>query len=450
MLLIASNRGFRDFGFIGGVGMILCWASTFAFLPAVLTVLERLRPARYPPARAGRGRALALLERFFARPRAIVAIFALLTSASAGLFLWRLPDAMERNLDNLSNEVSGNAVLKRDNDRANAALGQSISGVVALLPSPQAAQEYCGQVRRRMEATPRLRDLIDGCETITSVVPAHQPEKLAVIADIRERLTDRVLSRLPTAQADRARALRAQLAAQHPVTAADAPPVLVDRFRERDGSIGRLSFVRAKPQAKLELGPNLRDFVAGVRNVPVEGQRYDAAGETVVIADLLADIEREGPRTTLYAFAGICLLVVVFFRSATNSALILTTLSVGVLIMAGVASAIDLKVNFFNFVVYPITFGIAVDYGANVLDRQRVRGTVLPSLVEVGPAVALCSWTTIVGYGSLIFSINRALRSFGWYAMLGELTTILTALILLPAVALAWPALRAQEVKYAP
>jgi predicted RND superfamily exporter protein len=96
-----------------------------------------------------------------------------------------------------------------------------------------------------------------------------------------------------------------------------------------------------------------------------------------------------------------------------------------------------LKINFFNFIVFPITFGIAVDYGANVVARVRERrGDVLLSLSEVGPAVALCSWTSIVGYGSLLFSLNRALRSFGWYAMAGEVTTISTALILLPALLL--------------
>lgn len=450
MLLIASNRGFRDFGFIGGIGMVLCWAATFALLPAVLVLFERVRRAR-PRIRAARdGRALALLERFFARPRRIIAVFSVLTAVSVALFAWRLPDAMERNLDNLGNEVRGDPVLKRDNDRGNAALGQSITGVIALLPSRQGAEEYCAAVRGRMEASPRLRELVEGCETLSSVVPDHQLEKLAVLSDIRERLTPRVLARLPAAQAARAREIRAQLAEQQPVTVADAPPSLVDRFRERDGSVGRIAFARARPQAKLELGPNLRDFVAGVRNVPVEGKLYDAAGETVVIADLLADIEREGPRTTLLAFAGICLLVVAFFRSASDSAQVLTALTVGVVLMAGVAAALDLKVNFFNFIVYPITFGIAVDYGANVLARQSARAAVLPSLVEVGPAVVLCSWTTIVGYGSLLFSINRALRSFGWYAMLGELTTLLTALMLLPAVALAWPALQRPEVKHAP
>jgi len=95
------------------------------------------------------------------------------------------------------------------------------------------------------------------------------------------------------------------------------------------------------------------------------------------------------------------------------------------------------EINFFNFIAYPITFGIAVDYGANIAARVRERSfAVLESLIEVGPAVVLCSWTTIIGYGSLLLSINRALRSFGWYAIIGEATTLLTALLLLPALLL--------------
>jgi len=61
---------------------------------------------------------------------------------------------------------------------------------------------------------------------------------------------------------------------------------------------------------------------------------------------------------------------------------------------------------------------------------------VLSSLMEVGPAVALCSWTSIIGYASLLLSVNRALRSFGLYAMVGELTSIICALVLLPALKL--------------
>jgi predicted RND superfamily exporter protein len=185
------------------------------------------------------------------------------------------------------------------------------------------------------------------------------------------------------------------------------------------------------------LGPNLEAFVQGVRNVPVRGRLVDATGENVIFADLLTDIEAEGPRTTLFSFLGVCVLVFIFFRNLRTSVEIVGSLFIGVVLMGGVAAAVGLKINFFNFIVFPITFGIAVDYGANVVARVRERrGDVLLSLSEVGPAVALCSWTSIVGYGSLLFSLNRALRSFGWYAMAGEVTTIITALILLPALLL--------------
>ena len=228
--------------------------------------------------------------------------------------------------------------------------------------------------------------------------------------------------------------MRDQLAAQSPITAEEAPPALLDRFRERDGTLGRIAAVTARPDARLEIAENLQAFVAAVRNVEIGGKIFDATGDKVIFADLLKDIEVEGPRTTFLSFAGVLLLVFIFFRNLRTSFEVVGSLTVGVILMCGAAAAIGLKINFFNFIVFPITFGIAVDYGANVAARVKERGgDVIRSLAEVGPAVALCSWTSIVGYGTLLYSLNRALRSFGWYAMVGEVTTIVTALVLLPA-----------------
>jgi len=217
----------------------------------------------------------------------------------------------------------------------------------------------------------------------------------------------------------------------------EAPATLLDRFRERDGNVGRLAVVTARPDAKLELGPNLQAFTDAVRGVPMGGKKVDATGESVIFADLLRNIEKEGPRTTLLSFAGVCGIVLFLLRDGGLGARVLGSLTAGVLLMGGVAAAAQLKVNFLNVIAYPITFGIAVDYGANIAVRVRERGgRVLESLVEVAPAVILCSWTTIIGYGSLLLSLNRAMRSFGWYAILGEATTLVTALVMLPAMLL--------------
>jgi predicted RND superfamily exporter protein len=108
---------------------------------------------------------------------------------------------------------------------------------------------------------------------------------------------------------------------------------------------------------------------------------------------------------------------------------------VGTLWMIGFAALFDLKMNFLNFVVIPITLGISVDYGANIFSRYRLEGpgSMAHVLRSTGPAVVLSSATTILGYASLITSTNMALQSFGIIADIGEFTTLATAEIVMCA-----------------
>lgn len=98
------------------------------------------------------------------------------------------------------------------------------------------------------------------------------------------------------------------------------------------------------------------------------------------------------------------------------------------------------KLNFCNFVALPITFGIAADYSINMLRRYQsdVRGSLDAALASTGGAVALCSATTIIGFGSLIMAKNQALFSFGVVAIAGELTCLSTAVLALPAALSLW------------
>ena len=97
--------------------------------------------------------------------------------------------------------------------------------------------------------------------------------------------------------------------------------------------------------------------------------------------------------------------------------------------------ALDLKLNFVNFAVLPITFGIGVDYAVNLYLRYREigRGGAPAALAGSGGAVALCSITTILGYAALLMADNRTIFSFGLTAVLGEITCLSAALVALPA-----------------
>ena len=112
----------------------------------------------------------------------------------------------------------------------------------------------------------------------------------------------------------------------------------------------------------------------------------------------------------------------------------LGSLLAGMTLLAGIVIAFDIRINFLNFMAFPVTFGIGVEYAINVLQRYRESPADMTMVVgKTGRAVALCSFTTIMGYGSLLVATNQALFSFGVLAVLGEIACLLAAVLLLPA-----------------
>ena len=167
------------------------------------------------------------------------------------------------------------------------------------------------------------------------------------------------------------------------------------------------------------------------------GKTWVAAASSTVFAGMMEVIEQDGPKVTLYALAGVSLLILLAF-GLRGAPLVLIAIAIGLLWLAGLLGVLQWKLNFLNFVALPITLGVGADYAANIWARIHAEGTddIGAILADTGSAVALCSTTTIIGYSSLLLAHNRALQSFGKLADLGELTCLLAALLALPAMTL--------------
>jgi len=148
----------------------------------------------------------------------------------------------------------------------------------------------------------------------------------------------------------------------------------------------------------------------------------------------LETLVQDAPRITLAAVIGVVALLLVVF-GLVGALPVLLSLAIGIFWSAGALGAIGLKINFMNFVALPITLGVGADYAANIWVRLRREGTarVREILTDTGSAVALCSIATCIGYSSLLLSHNRALRTFGVAADIGEIACLLAALLALPA-----------------
>lgn len=434
-LAATSFRGFADFAVIGAIGMVLCWLATYAMLPAL--VLRFVRHPKRPPGDPVIGRALARVLGF-QRPGLVCAIAGGLTLAAAIVtYRYIAADPFEYDIKNLRSEgadaIESRAWLRKSDET----FGRGISGQTYI------AADRLDQVPMIVEALHRVDDGLPEAKktmgtvrSILDLVPPQQPEKLAVLAEIRAMLTDEVLAELPEKDRAEIAALKPPADLQ-PITIESLPPELSSKLRERDGTVGLLIGVRPALSLDEWDGRALIRFSDAVRRLQLpDGETVTTSGSSVIFADIVKAIQSDGPVVTLVATLGLVIMVVLVVGRNISAVAVMTATLLGSLALVAVCALIDLKVNFLDFVALPITLGLGIDYAINVAHRHHSEDQRDPreTLRTSGSAVLLCSLTTIIGYGSLLVSENLAIRGFGVASLIGEVACLMTALIVVPAI----------------
>jgi predicted RND superfamily exporter protein len=441
-LMTTTFRGFRDFGLIGSMGMILCWISAYTFLPALTVLSERWRALAFTDrerkSKGWFGPASARVA--LGSPRAVVGVCALLTIGSLiAIFGLRSGDWLEYDFRNLQSERPASSRVRFVNETAREYVEETQAGgsLVILAPDVDAVRGIVDQVHAYGEAHPAT---VGTVRSIFDLLPADQDEKVLLLRDIRRLL----LEVRPHLSAERQQQVDENIPPEEidRVEIADLPADVARAFTEVDGTRGRLVFVEHFQDANTSDGRYQIAWSAAARAARgPAGQALPVAGIAPVFADLLSSLYGEGPKTIGIAFLLTVLLVVLAFRRMADRVLTITSLMLGVLWMIGIGAAIGTKLNFLNMVAFPITFGIGVEYAVNFVKRVREeearglarREAIRTSLEGAGGAVVLCSITTIIGYVSLFASTNLALNSFGTLMTISEITCLGTAVVALPA-----------------
>lgn len=433
-LAVTTFRGFSQFGYIGAAGMVLSWAVTVLLLPAVWTIIDRRTEVAARPRHGGFARAA---ERWAAwvlrRPRLVVAAGTGLTLTALACLPSYARDPFEYDFRKLGNQSQARKEIEALSGKLDPIFGRSLSPGVVLVDHPGDAI----QVKRRIETLDPKHAIVAKTTILDDLLPgdlATQNSKLEILAKIR-RLIDRNLGLLDDEQKDKLRSLRPpdDLGAIGPV---DLPMSLRRYFTELDGTIGRPVLYFPPTTVSVWDGKYLTKLAKTVEAVRLDdGRVIRSASSGVIFAEMVRAIVHDGPVVTAVALAGVLLLLACVMGRRSGAAWAVVTLLVGAVWMVGAAAAFDVRINFLNFIALPITFGIGVDYGVNLVERHRQEGVqgIRATIVTTGGAVALCSLTTIIGYGALLLADSHALRSFGAMAILGEVACLAAALTLLPA-----------------
>jgi hypothetical protein len=453
-LLVTDFRAFRDFGFIAASGMLLFWAvQTLVVLP--LLVLFEQRTGEEAEWRKRYGMAYGKLFAWIAprAPRGVLALGVAVALVGSVLTLrYAMSDPMEYDMGKVQNDRRATAEIHHAWAVANEVLGAGQGGMVILADTPAEARELQDDLLARWDAAPSDTKPFVAVRSLWSFVPKDQEEKIPTLLSLGSRLR-RAHERGFIDDADwRKFADLLPPESLAPFGIADLPLELAGTFAEKDGTQGTLVFVEGESTTNDDLHYLLRYADSFRETRLASGKVVRGSGNAVIFADMLKAVVRDIPKAVSLSLLLTLAAVLVAFRRGAQSFAVLFALLVG---SAGVGAFIYLgkiKLNFLNFAALPITFGIGVDYAVNVAQRYYAdeNKNVLEALRTSGGAVVLCSLTTMLGYFALLGSHNQAIRGMGMIAVVGEISCLLAAVVVLPALWLTlqtWRGKRAIQVR---
>jgi len=425
ILMLADFRGFSEFGFISGTGILLALMGMLYILPALLVIFdERLNlilisnesekepkgAHRYP----------------FARTIVTVGLIAsaVVVGFSGNLSFQYDFGELEPSFPDYE-EFRSFAGQVDDNSKRNPAY--------IIAENNEQVEEITSILKERMRSD-TTSPTIQSVETLQERYPTHaddEQEKLQRIAEIRQLLQDPFLVNQDDEELEK---LRMAAQTTEPIALEQIPNYLKSRFITKNGEVGR--FVIIYPSVGLGDGKKSIAFKNDVAVVQLDsGEEFYAASTSIVAASMLDLMRTESPYMVGATFIFIYFFMLFSFRSFRWSIMAMLPLLVGLLWLFGIMMIFGLQFNFYNLVVLPAILGIGEDSGVHLAHRYREEGknSMWQVLSSTGQHITMGSITTMLGFAGLLFTNHPGLQSIGVMAVFGIGMTLLTSVTFLPA-----------------
>lgn len=428
VLMFADFRGFSEFGFISGTGIILAFASMLFIMPSLIVLSERhgfilvnKNIESIQPVKATRA---------YPFYRTIV-----ITGSALFLIILVYSPNLRFEYDFGLLEPEFNEYREFSEITGQVFKSQRRNPAYVIADTDEEVDQILSTIRSKIESDTTF-DTVEDVEALQERFPVTDSAiqtKLSKIADIRQLLEDPFLSSSDDEYLEKLRRASKTVSA---LQIDQVPDYLKARFVTKDGEVGR--FVIIYPDVSLNLGDgrNSIAFKNDVGEITTEsGKSFYAASTSIVAADMLDLMLLESP----YMIVGTALLVIILmfiaFRSVRWTLVALIPLLMGMLFTFGIMLVFGIKFNFYNIIVLPAILGIGEDSGVHLAKRyiEEGKNSMWKVLSSTGQHVTIGSITTMLGFSGLLFTSHPGLFSIGLMATLGIGMTWLTSVTFLPA-----------------
>ena len=426
-LTLTDFRGFSEFGFIVGTGIVMSLVSMTTVLPAVLVLADqrfmwiRMRHVWGHNWGGSRGH--------FPYPKLVIAC-ALILTVYLGIHLRDID--FEYDFTNLRSNLPASVKVKQKMTTIPKYGSESQSYGIVLADSKAELDEIVDALEKKIaedDPTPT----IDKVKTLWTELRG-QDEKLEIIGEIRALTNGEGAKLIRGEQKAQLDSLRDLLDVER-LAVEDLPENLLRKFETIDGS--QAYFAQILPSVQLRDGKNAIAFAEDSHEIQTEsGKVFYSSSSNIIFADMLLLMLRDSPRAISLTVIVVFLILLTDFRSLRSALLVIFPLACGTVWMCGSLYLQDLKLNFYNMVALPTIIGMGIDNGVHLYHRYREEGPgSMPVVIRsTGGAMFISMLTTMIGFFCLMMATHPGLNSIGRLALIGLLTCFVTAVLVLPAI----------------
>jgi len=439
-LLIARFRGFSEFGFIAGNGMVLNILCMCVLFPLIILVFERLskfsrlfciQPGsnnpqsnqseigvkKNKPPKMLYGR-IAFFNPIL-RLLFIAAVFYSFQTVKNGI-------GFEYNFQNLKGE---SRTLDTFNEKIERILGVTVQPTVIMTADYSVMEQLSRRFNPRMNTN--IHYTIKSVQSILAYIPDKQDQKLKIIqkyASLFKNHPELVAAANAAAGYDLRLLLNAGQISIHNLP--------TDMQRDYLTADKKLYFLLVHGNRVIFENLNAYiDFIDELTALQIDGAKYEVAGIAFVMVEIIRLIFNEGPR--ILAFCGFLLLFtcIFLFRNIKDIFIIFASLLSGILFMLTFMVKMNMTFNILNIIALPLLLGMGIDSSIHIIHRVREnpQQSAAYSMNMVYRVIILSSVTTILGFAALYFAGFVGLKTVGTTAVCGLAATLLSSLVFLPA-----------------
>lgn len=420
-LMAADFRGFAEMGGMAALGVGLALLSFAVLLPALIHLLNRVRPER--------GSFIRKLSLPWPRPPkrplrlARTVVYGGLAAAALAMALGTHV-SFEYNFRNLQAKSVDHGIRFTE-----AMHGTTRSAVVMLADSSESLEATAQQMRA--EHPEKVQADQPWLLTPASFVPPEQGERLQAIAQLRQAV-ERAKRRLPQARQQSIAHLDPWLAVDQPITPEALPRWVRQWLSDNDGHFGTFGLMYNDRS-----GADARQMEQLSNEIAELSARYPHvrfASPEALLGLVVPGLRSDAPRMLGWALLGLFISTLVISRSLLKTLTVMLPLGLSGGLCLALMVLLDLKVNMYNMLVFPLSFGIGIDGAVYVVwTMSRRSSDTAAELAVTARGVLGSTLTTAAGFGAMVVASNPGLRSLGELAMIALGCSLAVNLLWLPA-----------------